>query len=260
MFPPIYDRTTSCPEPLVPLLPSVKTLDLYHVSKHELEPFDFHSTTMTPQTQAGSSLSSVFGDQDLIDAIMCSLTTEMHHQVSIPPLNPLFHRVSPTVRTTVTSHRTLSNSTLSSRTFSEPCLRKPGTFLNKDGRWIKGKPCHMDGCDKRAQSNGLCKGHGGGARCSFTGCSKSSQGGGFCRAHGGGKRCLYDGCDKGTQRNGFCYLHGGVRSCSTEGCEKKDRGNGKCFSHGGGRKCQAQMCFHTIRRGIYCDLHHGGRS
>ena len=250
------------------------------LKQHDLEPFEFRAPSAavpTPRSHAGTSLSSVFGDQDLIDAIMCSLNAEQanHHPNHHTPSstvkvvsNPLFSLNFPTPRrlqqrpqsfTALMQQRplggSLSTAPSSSSSSSAPCLRKPGTFLNKDGRWIKGKPCRMDSCDKRAQSNGLCKGHGGGARCSFSGCSKSSQGGGFCRAHGGGKRCLYDGCEKGTQRNGFCYLHGGVRSCSVDGCEKKDRGNGKCFSHGGGRKCQALMCFHTIRRGAFCDVH-----
>ncbi|CAI5738109.1 unnamed protein product [Hyaloperonospora brassicae] len=232
------------------------------LKQHDLEPFEFRAPSAavpTPRSHAGTSLSSVFGDQDLIDAIIAVKAVS----------NPLFSLNFPAPRrlqqqqqpkrpqsfTALMQQRPLGGSLSAASSSSGPCLRKPGTFLNKDGRWIKGKPCRMDSCDKRAQSNGLCKGHGGGARCSFSGCSKSSQGGGFCRAHGGGKRCLYDGCEKGTQRNGFCYLHGGVRSCSVDGCEKKDRGNGKCFSHGGGRKCQALMCFHTIRRGAFCDVH-----
>uniref|UniRef100_M4B2N6 WRKY19-like zinc finger domain-containing protein n=1 Tax=Hyaloperonospora arabidopsidis (strain Emoy2) TaxID=559515 RepID=M4B2N6_HYAAE len=243
--------------------------------KHELEPFEFRAPSAaipTPRSQAGTSLSSVFGDQDLVDAIMCSLNAEQYNNnnnaakaassstfsLNFPTPRRLQQQLNQLPRPqsfTALMHQQRPLGSLSSMTSTGPCIRKPGTFLNKDGRWIKGKPCRMDSCDKRAQSNGLCKGHGGGARCSFSGCSKSSQGGGFCRAHGGGKRCMYEGCEKGTQRNGFCYLHGGVRSCSVEGCDKKDRGNGKCFSHGGGRKCQAHMCFSTIRRGAFCDLH-----
>lgn len=110
---------------------------------------------------------------------------------------------------------------------------KPGsnTFVNKDGKLIRGKPCDTPGCLKRAQSAGKCKSHGGGARCVVDGCTKSSQGNGRCRTHGGGKRCNYTGCTKGTQRGGFCYLHGGVRPCSIAGCRKKDRGTGRCISH-----------------------------
>lgn len=161
--------------------------------------------------------STVFSDADLVDVIVSSLGVPSKSilPTDLPAIAPIDLQ----------------------RSMSLPMCRKPGTFLNKDGRWIKGKPCHMSRCDKRAQSNGLCKGHGGGARCSHDGCSKSSQGGGLCRAHGGGKRCMHEGCDKGTQRNGFCYLHGGVRMCCYEGCDKKDRGNGKCFAHGGGRRC-----------------------
>ncbi|RLN86373.1 hypothetical protein BBJ28_00006963 [Nothophytophthora sp. Chile5] len=306
MFPPVYGRSTSnssttfSPEdPMkaekpvkaapTPQLPSLFKQDGVAQVKAtasfvaELEPFEYRpnasqsAITRTQEAgQAPTSLSSVFGDQDLIDAIMFSLDTEhgaasvttttsttttfvmprrmqqLHSQVQVQQhqhqaFTAMMHR----------AHGAPMASNRAKASISVPCIRKPGTFLNKDGRWIKGKPCRMDSCDKRAQSNGLCKGHGGGARCSFEGCCKSSQGGGFCRAHGGGKRCLHEGCEKGTQRNGFCYLHGGVRSCSVEGCDKKDRGNGKCFSHGGGRKCQAHLCFNTIRRGVFCDVHNG---
>lgn len=306
MFPPVYNRSTSssstasmssCPDLQQPAsagmpakpAPVAGTFSIKREPttsfRGELEPFEFRpnpSANPTPRTQAGTSLSSVFGDQDLIDAIMCSLTTEQaagtagsaghvgNRNITIPVLSPVAFSMprriqhiqvpQPTSFTALMQQRPHSIPLIGATgrpAMTGPCLRKPGTFLNKDGRWIKGKPCRMEGCDKRAQSNGLCKGHGGGARCSFSGCSKSSQGGGFCRAHGGGKRCMHEGCEKGTQRNGFCYLHGGVRSCSVEGCDKKDRGNGKCFSHGGGRKCQAHMCFNTIRRGAFCDLHNG---
>ncbi|TMW55587.1 hypothetical protein Poli38472_010469 [Pythium oligandrum] len=200
----------------------------------EIEPFEYKpSVTGIPE----DSLSSVFGDADLINSIMTSLETEAS---TAPAVSPVLLPPTPVIS-------------------SYPCLRKPGTFLNKDGRWIKGKPCRISNCDKRAQSNGLCKGHGGGARCNVEGCSKSSQGGGLCRAHGGGKRCLHEGCEKGTQRNGFCYLHGGVRSCNVEGCDRKDRGNGKCFAHGGGRRCQAAYCSTTIRKGSFCAKHDSGK-
>ncbi|KAI9915864.1 hypothetical protein PsorP6_006962 [Peronosclerospora sorghi] len=286
MFPPVYNRSSSSSSTASSASSDTVTLNVAKVMpsiKQELEPFDYapHASAVvvpTPRSQAGTSLSSVFGDQDLVDAIMCSLTTEPsshssanvmsgNQNILLPAFNPSFtfprrvqhiHVSQPHSFTALMQQRPLHLPAADSRmksTLSGPCLRKPGTFLNKDGRWIKGKPCRMEGCDKRAQSNGLCKGHGGGARCNFSGCNKSSQGGGFCRAHGGGKRCMHEGCEKGTQRNGFCYLHGGVRSCSVEGCDKKDRGNGKCFSHGGGRKCQAHMCFHTTRRGAFCDLH-----
>lgn len=209
-----------------------------HTSFHReyLEPFEYlgprhHYEKETP-------LSPVFGDPTMVDTIMSSL--ELEHILQ----QPLFF----VDQSTNDTHAKLKN-------LPNACVRRPGTFLNKDGKWIKGKPCRVESCDKRAQSNGLCKGHGGGARCSFQGCNKSSQGGGLCRAHGGGKRCLHKGCQKGTQRNGFCYLHGGVRSCSVEGCDRKDRGNGKCFSHGGGRRCQLPFCGASLRRGTYCQLH-----
>ncbi|GLD96611.1 hypothetical protein PINS_up005294 [Pythium insidiosum] len=219
----------------------------------EIEPFEYNPDTNGALfLEAVDSLSSVFGDADLINSIMTSLESEQAAQLQAQQ-----QQQSTTAPTRVTILPSTSAPILAmpTTTATFTCIRKPGTFLNKDGRWIKGKPCRIGNCDKRAQSNGLCKGHGGGARCSVDGCSKSSQGGGLCRAHGGGKRCMHEGCEKGTQRNGFCYLHGGVRSCSVEGCERKDRGNGKCFAHGGGRRCQAPYCLTTIRKGTYCDKH-----
>lgn len=223
MFPPIYSES---------VIKTEKKGELALLDG-DIEPFEYNPNA---KLNGEESLNSVFGDADLINSIMTSLATEQQLAAQAAPV-PLVQLPALPVMS------------------SYPCLRKPGTFLNKDGRWIKGKPCRLGNCDKRAQSNGLCKGHGGGARCSVDGCSKSSQGGGLCRAHGGGKRCLHEGCEKGTQRNGFCYLHGGVRSCVVEGCERKDRGNGKCFAHGGGRRCQAPYCLTTIRKGTYCDKH-----
>lgn len=245
----------------------------------EIEPFAYAPAAAARAATPSNSLSSVFGDQDLVDAIMGSLdldgssssnanvmATPMQSLLAWTPMaqTPKFDGGFMSILRSVTAELgcdKVSATTAPTSTIAMPAVtRKPGTFLNKDGRWIKGKPCRMDSCDKRAQSNGLCKGHGGGARCSFEGCAKSSQGGGLCRAHGGGKRCMHEGCEKGTQRNGFCYLHGGVRPCSVEGCDKKDRGNGKCFSHGGGRKCQAPLCVTTIRRGVFCEQHSGGKA
>lgn len=197
----------------------------FSMKTNDLEPYEYSS----PPLDREFPLYSVFEDRALLDAIVTSLELEplfLATKMATPPIDG-----------------------------SKNTVRRPGTFLNKDGRWIKGKPCRIDNCDKRAQSNGLCKGHGGGARCSHDGCNKSSQGGGLCRAHGGGKRCLHQGCHKGTQRNGYCYLHGGVRSCSVNGCFKKDRGSGKCFSHGGGRRCQAPRCSVNVRRGTHCEKH-----
>ncbi|RLN45621.1 hypothetical protein BBJ29_001796 [Phytophthora kernoviae] len=259
MFPPVYNRSSSasstassCPDNSLHDKGIAKPIQMAPLFKQEtvnaLEPFEFRPNP-TPTMQSttpipvSTSLSSVFGDQDLIDAIMFSLNVEHGANTATPSPRFVVPRIQQVqVHTPQTfgamlhqaNSAPILNSRMKAPLATGPCIRKPGTFLNKDGRWIKGKPCRMEGCDKRAQSNGLCKGHGGGARCSFAGCSKSSQGGGFCRAHGGGKRCMHEG---------------------VEGCDKKDRGNGKCFSHGGGRKCQAQMCLNTIRRGAFCDLH-----
>ena len=87
-------------------------------------------------------------------------------------------------------------------------LRRPSnSFINNDGRVIRGKPCNTSGCFNRTQSYGFCKSHGGGTRCNAFGCKKASQGNNRCRLHGGGKRCQINGCEKGSQRKGMCYLH-----------------------------------------------------
>ena len=127
-----------------------------------------------------------------------------------------------------------SSETSSSSSSSSSCGKTPRSknyFVNKQGKLIRGKPCsHESGCQKRAQSGGLCKKHGGGRRCLNPSCRKSSQGGGYCRTHGGGKRCKVPNCTKGQQRLGLCYAHGGIRMCVVPGCIKKDRGNGYCIS------------------------------
>lgn len=86
--------------------------------------------------------------------------------------------------------------------------RGSNSFVNDEGRVIRGKPCEFPGCHKRSQSQGKCKAHGGGKRCIVEGCTRSSQGSGRCRTHGGGKRCQFEGCTKGIQRYGYCYQHG----------------------------------------------------
>ncbi|KAE9190084.1 hypothetical protein PF005_g19391 [Phytophthora fragariae] len=204
MFPPVYNRSTSssstasmssCPDlqqptsagmPVKPA-PVAGVFSFKHEPtssfRGELEPFEFRpnpSSNPTPRTQAGTSLSSVFGDQDLIDAIMCSLTTEQatgtagsaghvgNRNITIPVLSPVAFSMprriqhiqvpQPTSFTALMQQRPHSIPLIGATgrpAMTGPCLRKPGTFLNKDGRWIKGKPCRMEGCDKRAQSNGL---------------------------------------------------------------------------------------------------------
>ena len=84
--------------------------------------------------------------------------------------------------------------------------RQSNSFINNDGRVIRGKPCNARGCLKRTQSYGFCKSHGGRARCIAIGCEKTSQSNKLCRSHGGGKRCQVDGCVKGSQLKGLCYM------------------------------------------------------
>ncbi|ETN11888.1 hypothetical protein PPTG_09555 [Phytophthora nicotianae INRA-310] len=163
------------------------------------------------------------------------------------PLMKNMPYLAPTVPLPPPTLRTVSNTSTSSTVSSASSTRSKSTR--------RAKPCIVEGCIRRAQSNNRCKTHGGGARCQVEGCDKSSQGGGLCRAHGGGKKCRVPGCTKGTQRLGLCYLHGGIRRCITEGCKKKDRGNGYCISHGGGRRCEAENCNRSVRKGNHCQMH-----
>ncbi|KAJ0399413.1 hypothetical protein ATCC90586_004634 [Pythium insidiosum] len=91
--------------------------------------------------------------------------------------------------------------------------------------------CQHDGCDKFAQTRGLCKAHGGGSRCRDPSCHKLAQSRGLCIAHGGGRRCQHEGCAKLAQSKGFCISHGGGRRCAVPDCKKFSQVRGRCKSH-----------------------------
>ncbi|KAF4136104.1 hypothetical protein GN958_ATG14720 [Phytophthora infestans] len=91
--------------------------------------------------------------------------------------------------------------------------------------------CQFAGCDKFAQTRGLCKAHGGGSRCRDPQCNKLAQSRGLCIAHGGGRRCQFDGCQKLAQSKGYCISHGGGRRCTIPNCEKFSQVKGRCKSH-----------------------------
>ncbi|CAH0482874.1 unnamed protein product [Peronospora belbahrii] len=91
--------------------------------------------------------------------------------------------------------------------------------------------CQFAGCDKFAQTRGLCKAHGGGSRCRDPQCNKLAQSRGLCIAHGGGRRCQFDGCKKLAQSKGYCISHGGGRRCMAPNCEKFSQVKGRCKSH-----------------------------
>ncbi|KAG1698364.1 hypothetical protein DVH05_014867 [Phytophthora capsici] len=91
--------------------------------------------------------------------------------------------------------------------------------------------CQFAGCDKFAQTRGLCKAHGGGSRCRDPQCNKLAQSRGLCIAHGGGRRCQFDGCTKLAQSKGYCISHGGGRRCTIPNCEKFSQVKGRCKSH-----------------------------
>ncbi|KAL3664986.1 hypothetical protein V7S43_010161 [Phytophthora oleae] len=91
--------------------------------------------------------------------------------------------------------------------------------------------CQFAGCDKFAQTRGLCKAHGGGSRCRDPQCNKLAQSRGLCIAHGGGRRCQFDGCKKLAQSKGYCISHGGGRRCTIPNCEKFSQVKGRCKSH-----------------------------
>lgn len=71
------------------------------------------------------------------------------------------------------------------------------------------------------------------AMCSRAGCEKFAQSQGLCVSHGG-KRCVHPDCTKSAQLHGLCITHGGSRSCSFPDCTKTSRSAGRCFEHGGG--------------------------
>ncbi|CAI5731815.1 unnamed protein product [Hyaloperonospora brassicae] len=91
--------------------------------------------------------------------------------------------------------------------------------------------CQFAGCEKFAQTRGLCKAHGGGSRCRDPQCNKLAQSRGLCIAHGGGRRCQADNCSKLAQSKGFCISHGGGRRCTIPSCEKFSQVKGRCKSH-----------------------------
>ncbi|GMF28213.1 unnamed protein product [Phytophthora fragariaefolia] len=91
--------------------------------------------------------------------------------------------------------------------------------------------CQFAGCDKFAQTRGLCKAHGGGSRCRDPQCNKLAQSRGLCIAHGGGRRCQFDGCKKLAQSKGYCISHGGGRRCTIPNCQKFSQVKGRCKSH-----------------------------
>ena len=73
--------------------------------------------------------------------------------------------------------------------------------------------CREQGCDKWAQTGGLCVKHGGGWQkpCSVEGCGTLANSRGLCVKHGGGskKPCSVDSCDKQAQsgNEGMCKRH-----------------------------------------------------
>jgi len=107
-----------------------------------------------------------------------------------------------------------------------------------------------------------------GARCRWPGgCEKRMQTGGYCRGHGGGTKCKWpEGCTKQPLKGGYCLSHGGVKTqtfCKwAEGCDKFAVKSGLCSAHGGGpasapgEKCRwAEGCEKNAKRGGYCEEH-----
>lgn len=91
--------------------------------------------------------------------------------------------------------------------------------------------CGIFECTKFAQTQGLCKAHGGGSRCRESGCQKLAQSKGLCIAHGGGRRCAFDGCQKLAQSKGCCISHGGGRRCHVPDCDKFAQVRSHCKLH-----------------------------
>ncbi|KAF1793150.1 hypothetical protein GQ600_16122 [Phytophthora cactorum] len=91
--------------------------------------------------------------------------------------------------------------------------------------------CRLTGCNKFAQTRGLCKAHGGGSRCRHPDCPKLAQSRGLCIAHGGGRRCIVEDCNKLAQSKGHCISHGGGRRCAIPHCDKFSQVRGYCKAH-----------------------------
>ena len=131
---------------------------------------------------------------------------------------------------------------------------------------VRGKCRYVDGCDKKDQGGGHCKGHGGGHRCATVDCAKSSKdgAGGHCVGHGGGHRCATADCAKSSVdgAGGHCKGHGGGHRCATADCTKssRDGAGGHCLGHGGGNRCATLDCAKSSADGAggHCIGHGGG--
>ena len=77
-----------------------------------------------------------------------------------------------------------------------------------------------------------------GSACREQGCEKWAQSGGLCVKHGGGNRkpCLVEGCGTLAASRGLCGKHGGSskKPCLVEGCGTLAHSRGLCVKHGGG--------------------------
>ncbi|KAE8880085.1 hypothetical protein PF010_g24859 [Phytophthora fragariae] len=92
------------------------------------------------------------------------------------------------------------------------------------------------------------------ALCSHSGCEKFAQSQGLCVTHGG-KRCMHPNCTKSAQLRGLCVTHGGTRNCSVPGCPKSSRSAGRCFQHGGGKQCSEPGCGKQVQSKGLCSAH-----
>lgn len=123
----------------------------------------------------------------------------------------------------------ITESTLSPHSRRHPLAEsKAGMSAKRNSNRAR---CQHEGCEKFAQTRGLCKAHGGGSRCRDASCNKLAQSRGLCIAHGGGRRCQHEGCSKLAQSKGFCISHGGGRRCTVPNCEKFSQVKGRCKSH-----------------------------
>ena len=177
----------------------------------------FHSSTLNSQLNSTMELINNNNDLDTIDALFMEeeeafemfFDTNLDNLTVDPLMLEMPKAYDPLMPVDMNNLMMEPLMTMVPTTVEKPQKRRTtNTFVNKEGRVIRGKPCSfLGGCYNRAQSGGLCKAHGGGARCVIDGCTRSSQGNGKCRSHGGGKRCKVEGCVKGCQRGGYCYFH-----------------------------------------------------
>ena len=112
----------------------------------------------------------------------------------------------------------------------------------------------------RAQTDSLCRKHGGDTRsvCEDPACSTKAVGRGLCAKHGGKGTCTMPGCTTNAYARGLCTKHGGKGMCTVAACTTNAQARGLCTKHGGKGMCSVVACTTNAKvRGLCAK--HGGR-